>query len=87
MGFDKIEINLVFWKIKRVPPKDPIERWHPEKMTPQWLPMTPIFYFKILKHYENEIVCKKLEQKISRIDWMASVFAQKRFFFNSAEIF
>ena len=73
---------MIFPKIKGVPPKAPIERWHPEKMTPPWLHMTPIFYFKILKHYENEIVCKKLEQKISRIDWMASVFAQKQFFTN-----
>ena len=49
--------------------------------------MTPIFYFKIIKYYQYWVVCKKLDQKILRIDYMASIFAQKRFLSSLTDFF
>ena len=67
------------------PPKNILKNvWnilgHPEKRTPQWLPMTPIFYSKILLYYQNEVVYKKLDRKISNIGRMASIFVWSQIF-------
>ena len=67
----------IFWGVT---PSAPLYVGHPEKMTPPWLPMTPIFYSKILLYYQNEVVYKKLDRKISNIGRMASIFVWSQIF-------
>ena len=52
----------------------------PRRNDPPWLPMTPIFYSKILLYYQNEVVYKKLDRKISNIGRMASIFVWSQIF-------
>ena len=50
------------------------------KMTTPALPMTPLFYCRILLHYKNVDVCKKLEVNPLRFDWDIRDLSQKKIF-------
>ena len=50
------------------------------KMTTPALPMTPLFYCRILLHSKNVDVCKKLELNPLRFDQDIRVLSQKKIF-------
>ena len=52
------------------------------KMTTPALPMTPLFYCRILLHYKNVDVCKKLEVNPLRFDRDIRVLSKKKYFQN-----
>ena len=50
------------------------------KMTTPALPMTPLFYCRILFHAKNVDVCKKLELNPLRFDRDIRVLSKKKYF-------
>ena len=51
-----------------------------QNMTTDALPMTPLFYCRILLHSKNVDVCKKLELNPLRFDRDIRVLSQKKYF-------
>ena len=79
MVFEQLLVNILFWNCLGVTPSAPF-KWRTQK---KWPPMTaydPHFYSKILLYYQNEVVYKKLDRKISNIGRMASIFVWSQIF-------
>ena len=57
------------------------------KMTTPALPMTPLFYCRILLHTKNVDVCKKLELNPLRFDRDIRVLSQKKNIFKNFHLF
>merc|ERR1711954_155109 len=57
------------------------------KMTTPALPMTPLFYCRILLHYKNLDVCKKLEVNPLRFDRDIRVLSKKKNIFKIFHFF
>ena len=49
----------------------------PPKNDPPWLPITPIFYCRILFSYKNGGGCKKLDLNMLKIDWAIAILSLK----------